>query len=275
MRERRGFTMIEMIVTVLLLALTGTAVLRLMMGQARFYEKQRAGREARVVSRSALNALLSELRMIEARGGVVAATSTSITFRVPYAVGLLCRTTGGVTTVSFLPTDSARYDETGFSGYGWRNGAGVYSYVDAGVTLGSGLTSDCAAANITTLSGGRVAGISPALPTTATSASAVMLFRRITYRFANSASMPGRVALWRRVETTGSEEELVAPFESTAQFRFYALNANTAQDAVPTLADIRGIEVVLAGSSERVPQGETGFQRASSTTAIFFRNRLE
>ena len=273
MRRRHGVTLIELLVTIVILAIVGTGLTRLMTAQARFYEHQGAGRSARSISRAAVNVLLSEMRMVEAPGGVVAASPSSVTLRVPYAVGLVCGPAAGATTVTLLPADSAMLAETGFSGYAWRNSAGVYTYVEAGAGVANGLEAACTAAGITSVPGGSLVTLSPALPAGATAGAAVLLFRRVTYDFANSAALPGRLALWRRVVATGAAEELVAPFDASARFRFYALDAADAQDAAPPLDNIRGLELVLVGESEGSPRATAAPRRASVTTAVFFRNK--
>jgi prepilin-type N-terminal cleavage/methylation domain-containing protein len=270
---RKGVTLIELLVTVVILGILGTAMTKLMTAQAMFYEHQGAGRTARAVSRAAVNVLLSEMRMVEVPGGIVAASPTSITLRVPYAVGLVCGPAAGGTTVALLPADSAMFAEPGFSGYAWRNNAGTYSYVEAGVAIGTAAAAACNVGGITPVTGGRLVNLAPALPGGATAGSAVIIFRRITYEFANSVELPGRVALWRRVVATGAAEELVAPFDETARFRFFALDAPNAQDAVPPLANLRGLELELVGESEGSPRATAVPRRAAVTTAVFFRNR--
>jgi prepilin-type N-terminal cleavage/methylation domain-containing protein len=273
MKLRRGLTLIEVLVTLVILAIIGGGLTRLLMSQARFYEHQGASRSARSVSRAAVNVLLSEMRMVETPGGVVAASPVSVTLRVPYAVGIVCAPSVGWMTVSFLPADSAMFDEPGFSGYAWRNAAGAYTYVEGGAAIANGVPAACAAEGITPVPGGRLVSLAPVLPAAAASGTAVLLFRRITYEFAPSAALPGRTALWRRVVATGAAEELVAPFDDSAGFRFYALDAQLAQDAPPAVADVRGLELVLVGESENAPRVSSGPRRAEVTTAVFFRNR--
>jgi hypothetical protein len=246
----------------------------MMTSQARFYEHQGAGRAARSISRAAINVLLSEMRMVEAPGGVVAASATSVTVRVPYAVGVLCGPAAGASTVTVMPVDSAMFAEPGFSGYAWRGLLGQYTYVEGGSAIGAGVLAACTAANITPMPGSRLVSLSPALPPGVPSGAVVLLTRRTTYDFAASTALPGRRALWRRVVATGAAEELVAPFDVTARFRFYNMNANAAQDAVPALANIRGLELVLVGASESSPRITATPQRATVTTSVFFRNRL-
>jgi hypothetical protein len=211
--------------------------------------------------------------MVEAGGGVLAASPTSVTLRVPYALGVYCGSPGGVSTVALLPADSAMLAEPGFSGYAWRGRLGSYNYVEGGAMLMPPVPGTCVTAGITPMA--RRVGFMPPLPIGADVGTVVLLTRRITYAFANSDAIPGRIALWRRVDATGVREELAAPFDASARFRFYELNANTAQDAVPAaLTDIRGFELVLDGASESSPALTGTPQRAPLTTSVFFRNRL-
>jgi hypothetical protein len=274
LRRRSGLTIIELIVTIIVLAIVGGGIVRMLTSQASFYEHQGAGRNARSISRAAVNVLLSEMRMVEVGGGVVAATPTLVSLRVPYALGVYCGSPSGVSTIMLLPADSAVLAEPGFSGYAWRGRLGNYTYVEGGSTLTPPVPGTCVTAGITPLPASVRVGITPVLPVGVPSGTAVLLTRRITYAFAPSAAIPGRLALWRRVDATGAREELAAPFDTAARFRFYRLNANTAQDAVPALTDIRGFELVLDGASESTPRTTGTPRRAPLTTSVFFRNRL-
>jgi hypothetical protein len=274
MRRRSGLTIIELLVTVIVLGIVGGGIVRMLTSQARFYEHQGAGRSARSVSRAALNVLLSEMRMVDAPNGVVAATATSVTLRVPYALGVYCGSPGGVSTIALLPADSAMLAEPGFTGYAWRGRLGPYNYVEGGAGLAAPVPGTCVVAGINPVPGSVRIGVTPVLPVGVTVGTVILLTRRTTYFFAGSAAIPGRVALWRQIEATGAREELAAPFDVTSRFRFYHLNANTAQDAVPTLSEIRGFELVLTGASETSPRLTGAPQRAALTTSVFFRNRL-
>jgi type II secretory pathway pseudopilin PulG len=272
LRRRPGLTIIELIVTLIILAIIGGGMVRMLTSQAQFYEHQGAGRNARSISRAAVNVLLSEMRMVEVPNGVVAASLSSVTLRVPYAFGVFCGSPNGVSTIALLPTDSAMLAEPGFSGYAWRQRLGNYAYVEGGAGVTLPVPGTCVAAGITPIAQ-RIA-VTPVLPAGADVGTVVMLTRRITYTFAPSTDIPGRTALWRRVDATGAREELAAPFDATARFRFYRLNSNTAQDAVPALTEIRGFELVLDGASEATPRLTGAPQRAPLTTSVFFRNRL-
>ncbi len=293
--SRRGFTLIELMVSLIVATIVGGALVRMTLAQARFMDQQEAWRSARSVSRSGINRLVSDLRNVEAVGGVEAAVAggQDFTIRVPYAFGVLCRVNANVTTVSLLPVDSAMYNGPGYSGFAWRkNTTGAYTYV-AGTALPvlPGTVIDCTGAlpvgfGITTVASingspaGQVVNLTSAAGLLAPPAgpdvgSIVFLYRQVRYQFKNSVSVPGRTALWRTtLGIGGTTEELAAPFANTARVNFYVLNTATAQAAVPALlSDIRGLELVLDGMSERTPGGSTAPKTANVTTSVFFQNR--
>ena len=75
------------------------------------------------------------------------------------------------------------------------------------------------------------------------------------------------------MSSPGDTEELAAPFDATARVNFYNLNATPAQAAVPPVGDVRGLELVLSGASERTPGGSAAPKMATMTTSVFFENR--
>ena len=286
---RQGFTLVELLISLIITAIVGAALLRMMVGQARFMDQQEASRSARSVARSGVNRLVSDLRAVEASGGLVAAAAggQDFTLRVPYAFGVVCShglPGVGITTVSLLPVDSAMYNAPGFSGFAWRNAAGVYTYPVAVPVIAAGTAANCQNAgpdSIHTLpaAGGAPAGriinltgvtLLPAPPR----GSLIYLYRRVRYEFKASAAVPGQLGLWRTTVTGGATEELAAPFAATARVNFYVLNTATAQAAVPApLTNTRGFELVLNGLSERAPSGTTVAKSAPVTTSVFFENR--
>jgi prepilin-type N-terminal cleavage/methylation domain-containing protein len=280
MRAPRGFTLVEVLVAMVLLSVIGVALTRLFLSQSRFYDLQTQSRRARFVSRTAVNAALSDLRMVEATGGVVSAAATTVTVRVPYALGIVCANTAAQTTLSLWPVDSTVYANAGFSGYAWRDSLGSYSYVETGVTLGGDNPAVCTGANVAVLPQGRVVALTPPLPAALPAVTAVgtpvFLIERLTYAFQPSVALPGQTALWRSIVGTTQTDELVAPFSATAQFRFYVVGSDTAQSAVPSpLSTMRGLELDLNGQSERAPAGAAAPRTAQVVTAVFFNNQLK
>jgi prepilin-type N-terminal cleavage/methylation domain-containing protein len=289
---RRGFTLIELLISLIVSAIVGGALVRMVLSQARFMDQQEAYRGARSTARGGLNRLLSDLRTVEATGGLEAAAAggQDFTIRVPYAWGIMCSNPAGVlTTLSLLPVDSAMFAAPGFSGFAWRNSAtGAYTYQTAAVSLTTpGTLGNCTAAApvpVTTLPSingspaGQTVNVGGAVPLVAAGGPPVgsifFLFRRVRYEFKASTALPGRTGLFRTMMSGGASEEIATPFANTARVKFYVLNATPAQSAVPgTLGNTRGLELVLDGMSERTPGGSATPKTASVTTSVFFENR--
>ena len=276
--RRPGFSLVEVMIALVLTAIVGAAVTNVFINQSRFYDAQEKVSSARSVSRAATNMLLTELRAVETTGGVLAADEDSLMVRAPVGLGVVCGTIFGRTHVSLLPVDSAVYAQavaSRFDGYAWRTNAQNYTYVPTTSQPTNGAAAVCNFNGITMFTGagqrGRIVslqqiGLVP--PVT----SAVLLYQNVTYKFAPSVLVPGERGLWRRSGSNGVYEELAAPFDETARFRFYPVDAVVAQDAPPAvLADLRGVELVLAGRSER-PDAQGEHSITPLTTAIFFRN---
>ncbi len=291
---RRGFTLVELLLSLIVTAVVGAALVRMVLGQARFMDQQEAWRGARAVARGGVNRLASDLRMVEATNGVFAAVAggQDFTVRVPYAFGVVCLAAGNTLTLSMLPVDSAMYNAPGHSGFAVRADDGTYAYYTSTVldlipaNIGNGNCTGVAAPDkpITTLASMNGSPAGNTITVTATAAfnppvkkgQIVFLYRRIRYQFKNSVALAGRTGLFRApVDAVGGpEEEIATPFAATARVNFYVLNNAVAQAAVPgTLGDIRGFELVLDGMSERAPQGSATYKTANVRTSVFFENR--
>jgi len=276
---RRGFTLIELLVGMVIFAIIGALFTQLLSSQGRFFDKQGISNAARNVSRGALNRVVSDFRMIETTGGMLAASPKSVTLRIPFAIGVVCASNNVSTAVSMLPVDSVIYNAEGFYGYAWRSATtGAYTYVEnpAAHDKTTGQNA-CNAVQITTIPRGRAARITPVVAGSSLG-TPIFLYRRIRYEFKASAAVPGKIGLFRTtIFPTGAEkaEELVAPFASTARFRFFVVgNSNDAQDNPPAdLSSIRGLELHLDGASEVIAAGESSAETALFTTAVFFKNR--
>ncbi len=264
-------------VGLLIMGIIGTAAVRTFVSQTRLADLQHKRLAARTVSRASLNLLLSEMRMVETGNGVAAASAaagaSSITLRIPIAMGIVCGTSAGATVISMRPTDSVILATAGLSGHAYRTAAGSYTYTEGAVTVGAGSVPACIGAGITTVTGGRAISVSPALPPAADAGTPVFLYQRVRYGFAPSAAFSGRVGLWRTLEASSVSEEIAAPFDASSRFRFYR-NANDTSDlALPPLNEIMGIEFVAAGVSEHPRHGRSAPEMAVLRTGVFFTNR--
>jgi len=283
-RARRGFTLIELLVGIVLFAIVGALFTKLLTVQGKFYDRQGMGNAARNVSRASLNRVVSDFRMIEATGGVVAASPTMLTIRIPFAIGVMCGNGFGGTVLTLLPVDSTTYAQAPFVGYAWRNfNNGTYAYVENPATKtesDAAMIAVCTAQNVTTVPKGKVVLVSPVLPVNAGLGTPVFLYARVRYEFKASTAVPGKLGLYRTtIAANGAEnaEELVAPFANTASWKFYTLTGGSvAQTNAPAdLATIRGLELHLDGISENRAPGMIAEETAPFTTAVFFKNRVQ
>jgi len=279
-RARRGFTLIELLVGVVIFAIVGALFTKLLTVQGKFFDRQGLSNAARNVSRASLNRVVSDFRMIETSGGVVAASPTSLTVRIPFAIGVMCQNANGGSALSLLPVDSTTYVNAGYYGYAWRNfQTGAYTYVEGGSTREIGNPVSCAAVNITMVPNGRTVIVKPPLDAFAGLGTPVFLYSRVRYEFKASLAVPGKLGLYRTIiGPDGSEnpEELVAPFASTAGWKFFTRNGGSVAAAAPPadLTQIRGLELHLDRLSEYIAPGQTTAEQAPFTTAVFFKNRI-
>lgn len=275
--RRPGFSLAELMVSLVIAGVIGVALSRLIINQSRFVSMQDAMMRARSASRAALNVMTGDLRAVT-DSGLIQASADSITIRVPYAFGLACQQTGGTTIVSLLPTDSSQYSAAVASGYAWRDSTtGQYVFKQP-ATVGAGVCSAPAPA-ITTLSttgwSARAVAVSPAVSGAGGTpvGAVVYLYQIVRYAFAPSVEVSGRRALWRSVLSTGARDEMVTPFDSSAKFQFLVGNSYSLQAAPPAVLDsVRGVRVKLVGASETAPQGRTTPVTFDLTTDILFRN---
>jgi prepilin-type N-terminal cleavage/methylation domain-containing protein len=272
LKSRAGFTLVEMLIALTLTAVLGATITGAFVSQSRFFDKQDKVGAARGVARAGTSMLLSDLRMTDSDSGIVAASNTSITVRVPYAFGLTCNKDGsGLLRVSMLPVDAQVLSAAAYSGYAYRTTDSTYTYPSFPPTPNAG--TDCGTTGVTVLpsaAGGRVIKIpgAPTLPL----GTPLFLYQTITYSFKASASVSGRLGLFRRLEAIGTEEEIAAPFGPNAGFRFYVDHSGTSQTAVPSpLNDITGFDIVLDGLSER-PNTDGTYETVSHTTSVFLKN---
>lgn len=107
-RMRRGFTMVELLVSMTLLAAVGTILAKLMLDQQRFYQKQGSQINVRRELRTTMSAIPSDLRSLSSSGGdLIDFNSNSITFRNVLGTGVVCAKPNS-STVDLPPLNMAR-----------------------------------------------------------------------------------------------------------------------------------------------------------------------
>jgi Tfp pilus assembly protein PilX len=271
--RRSGVSLVELLVAMTLLGFIGVSILRTFTSQARLADLQTKRLDARAVSRAPVNLVMSEARMVETGSGVVAASASSVTLRVPVVMGLVCGTSGTATVLSLMPVDSVVLANAALSGHAYRQATGVYAYTEAAPTISTGGGGTCNGASITTVAGGREVLVTPEMAG-APVGTVAFLYQRVRYDFAPSTAIMGRVGLWRTLEQSGAAEELAAPFDASSRFRYYRADQDTVDTGVPALPQIRGIGLELVGASERTRYGRVTPETSLLQTAVFFMNRL-
>jgi prepilin-type N-terminal cleavage/methylation domain-containing protein len=288
-RRRAGVTLPELVVGLVILGIVSGALVKLLMVQGRFAESQEAYRNSRSVTRDAYNVMMTDLRMVQDTLAIQAANRDSIKVRVPYVYGIVCAHASGTTTASMVPVDSALYAMATYGGVAWDS-AGVFqfrpttgtapSYSDPAICLDSSATGakvdsivfrDSASGRIR---GGRTMSLNPTLPNSKTG-DPVFLWQEITYVFGSSTAYPGLRGLYRQV-TNGSRDEIIAPFDTSARFKFYVLNNDTSQIAAPSnLNQIKGLDLILNARSPTIPAGGTTPKLTKIRTAVYFKDRRD
>lgn len=280
--SRRGFTLTELLIGMVVMAILGTAMARILINNSRFVSLQDAMMESRATARAAMQAMVTELHLVP-DSGVIMATRDSMTVRVPYAFGMLCGTTGGITTGSLMPTDSLMYATAVPDSIGYLPSAGgAFRRRRVTSVTAPPRAADCTNDSIRVVPGGRLIGTT--IPGTALpSGSLFYLSQTTTYRFMTSVDLPGRRGLWRRVGS-GAYEELAAPFDTAAKFVFL-MGPYLQPDARTSLEyggvgartarrdSVRGLELRLTGQSISPPQGSSAPQTFELRTRVAFMNK--
>jgi prepilin-type N-terminal cleavage/methylation domain-containing protein len=107
-RSRRGFTLGELLVTMTLIAIIGTLVAKIMLGQSRFYHREAEQVAVRRELRTAMSLVPSDLRGVSSSGGdLLAFDASSVTFRNVLGASIVCAKPTS-TTMDLPPLNMAR-----------------------------------------------------------------------------------------------------------------------------------------------------------------------
>jgi type II secretory pathway component PulJ len=112
--QRRGFTIVQLLIALGMAAGLGIVVSRMMLGQQRFYQRTNEQLGLRRELRAALSLVPADLRSVSSVGGdLTAFTENSVTFRSVLGVGIVCARTAN--TVDIPPTNMARNSLTAWA----------------------------------------------------------------------------------------------------------------------------------------------------------------
>ncbi len=278
MSPRRGFTITELMVALVIAGIIGVALTRLVINQSRFVSLQDGLMRARSGARAALNVLADDLRTI-GDSMLIAISADSITLRVPFATGVACVSTFGLRVVALLPADGTRYANATISGYLWRDSVNQWHPVEPATRSTSAVfywvclagTPSVQPLGAPTWTPTAVA-VAPTVSATQIGAP-VLLYERVTYRFGPSQELPGRRALWRVVPAAGRSDELVVPFDTAARFQpLVGRQLVPVSSAPASLDSVYGVRVHLVAASDARPAGRTAPVTFDLRTDFLFRN---
>ena len=292
-RSRRGFSLVEIITALTILGIIGSAMTKMLLSQSRGYQYDSGGRRSRTVARSAMNIMITDLRMTQDNGGVSYLDATNhrrVDVKVPVAFGVVCEVTAGTVAMALTPVDSFQLATMKYGGFAVRDATtGIYTYVSGG-TMSSADVSKCHGGGVSiyadtiTMGGrqGKVIQVTGAPPAGTAVGSMAMIWQTVNYSFAPSKAFANRLGLYR-ITTDGvtvDSSELVAPFSTSARFSYYTNPAQSGDVAATTapsdLNTVRGLKILLAAEASDTVPGYKGPKKSPLTTAVFFKNtRIE
>ena len=238
----RGFTLVEVLITVVVAGILGGALMSLVIGQQRFYARSDNHVLAQQNIRAAVDLMAAELRMASPED-IVIAGSDSVTIRFDVVRGVVCGGGSGSTHVYAYDSVGNANLPGGIIGTAYSepyDSAFVYADGFTGTVTGSSSASEtlCQANGAPTTAPSSAFRLVSGWTTTPPRGSLVRWYGTLTYTFAASATDPGQQAIWR------NGQELVTPFEAGAQF-WYVMQDGSVQGSVSAgnLADIREIRI--------------------------------
>ena len=290
---RAGFSLVEILTALVIFGVIGVALTKMVIGQARSFQIDNGSRRARTTARSAMNILTTDLRMTQDVGAIDSIDTVNnrwVDLKVPTAFGIVCQVNAANIIIAIVAVDSFQTASSKYGGYAVRNPTtGSYQYTSAGSsdTIWTANVNSCRGGPQifadTVRFSGRAGGVYEASgvpPAGATVGAPAFIYQHVRYQFDTSGIYPNRMGLYRTIRgrnnTDKLTEELIAPFASTARFRYYT-NPWTYRDTVTKTAPanvntIRGLQIHLpAQSSDTVP-GARSPRTSTTTMSVFFKN---
>jgi prepilin-type N-terminal cleavage/methylation domain-containing protein len=261
LRDRtRGFTLVEVLITIVVAGVLGGALMALVMGQQRFYGHSDDTIVAQQNLRAAMDLMATELRMASPTD-IMRARSDSVVVRFDILRAVVCDVTGPNETAVFVydSVTSANLP-SGFRGTAYSgayDSAFVYAdgFTPAVAGTGGGGSGPQGVCTANGAPGGqpssvyrRTTGWTSQFGLVPDRGSLLRWYGALAYSFGSSTSTTGE-ALFRNVD------ELVTPFEAGAVFRYVMANGSVQNNvAGGQLANIRQIRVVATAIGDGVNQ---------------------
>ncbi|MFV1988235.1 MAG: PilW family protein [Gemmatimonadota bacterium] len=248
--SRNGFTLLEVLITIVVSGVLGGALMTLVVGQQRFYSRSDNELLAQQNIRAAVDLMGTELRIAGA-DDIILATSDSIVARFDILRAVICDTLGGGEANIFVYDSIPAVNlPSSFRGTAFSppyDSAFVYGdSFTPGSTASATARTNCMAngadpnGTASTAQFRGTTGWAAEYGVTPPRGSLVRWYGALTYGFRASVSDSGFDAIWR------NGQELVTPFETGAAFK-YVMADGTVVNSVTgaNLANIRVIRVVV------------------------------
>ena len=265
MMGRRGFSLVEMIIVLVLAGIVSTAAFGMFTTQNRMNAAMTALGESQESARSAVQLAAGELRSASG-GSLITARADRLVVRVPLVVGMVCGIINANMSAVFFPLNgSPPLDfRTDIDAFDVRSEYGTWSvHMQPRASdhfNGRASRQPCIDA------GGGTAGTDDDYATMrvgngATLGSAVRLFREISYYFSTSTLDTSRRAFYRSAQ--GEQIELAQGFSDDTRFEYLVSGDTAWQTTVASnrLEDVTAVrlvaEVVGEGASGSVTQNAT------------------
>ena len=234
-KSKDGFTLVEALIGLVISGLLASALLSMMLGQSRFYERTDDQIWAEQSNRATFDLVSSELRMASAED-LLAAESDSVAIRFDIMRAIVCDSTAAdAATLMVYDTVAAWGLDGGFIGTAYSDPYDEdFEYADAflpsTVATGSGPKADCVANGSPTSppdnSFAELSGWSSNFTNGVPDRGGMVRFySRLAYHFSPSTFFQSRTALWR------GAQELVGPFENGAAFS-YVMDDGSVENSV-------------------------------------------
>jgi prepilin-type N-terminal cleavage/methylation domain-containing protein len=241
-----GFTLVEALIALVISGILATALVSLLVGQSRFYERTDDQMYAEQSLRATMDLVATELRM-GAPGDLLSAEADSVSLRFDIMRAIVCDTTGAdaVTAVAFeqiLDANVGGTPGTAVSGPYVEDFSYADGWIPTEATTGSTPKASCVAtgapAGYADTRYAELTGWNSGIGARPDPGSIVRFYGVLKYHFAPSTFFTTRTALWR------GSQELIGPFENGASLA-YVMADGSVQTSVSSsdFADVRAVRL--------------------------------